>query len=248
MMVRACVSPARSPAAPLLPEPWSAVTGLVALALFGFEVFYFYRRMRGVKVATGVENLVGAVGTTVEPLDPEATSASRASFGKHALPRQYRRARSPRRGARRVDARGRNRGDASCSSALVAGRSRSSSLPSSSGRPASASCSADTCDTGRDPAGAVRGPPGGAARGRRADPRFRACARGRTLRVEAGSGRRGREQDRHDVPARSDARRAGRSESLDLLRRYTDTSIRLSESVPGSDEARRAQADGEVSP
>ncbi|MFL5973423.1 MAG: hypothetical protein ACJ750_13645 [Gaiellaceae bacterium] len=37
-----------------------------------------------------------------------------------------------------------------------------------------------------------------------------------------------------------------RSQSLDLLRRYTDTSIRLSESVPSSDEARRAQADGEV--
>ena len=37
-----------------------------------------------------------------------------------------------------------------------------------------------------------------------------------------------------------------RSQSLDLLRRYTDTSIRLSESVPGTDGARRAQADGEV--
>jgi hypothetical protein len=37
-----------------------------------------------------------------------------------------------------------------------------------------------------------------------------------------------------------------RSQSLDLLRRYTDTSIRLSDSVPSSDEARRAQADGEV--
>ena len=37
-----------------------------------------------------------------------------------------------------------------------------------------------------------------------------------------------------------------RSPSLDLLRRYTDTSIRLSESVPGTDGARRAQADGEV--
>ena len=35
-----------------------------------------------------------------------------------------------------------------------------------------------------------------------------------------------------------------RSQSLDLLRRYTDTSIRLSDSVPGSDEARRAEADG----
>ena len=37
-----------------------------------------------------------------------------------------------------------------------------------------------------------------------------------------------------------------RTQSLDLLRRYTDTSIRLSESVPSSDEARRAQADGEL--
>jgi hypothetical protein len=37
-----------------------------------------------------------------------------------------------------------------------------------------------------------------------------------------------------------------RSQSLDLLRRYTDTSIRLSESVPSSDAARRAEADGEV--
>ena len=55
----------------LLPEPWGAVAGLTALALFGLEVFYFYRRMRGVKVVTGVENLVGAVGKAVEPLEPE---------------------------------------------------------------------------------------------------------------------------------------------------------------------------------
>ena len=48
-----------------------SVAGLAALALFGLEVFYFYRRMRGVKVVTGAENLVGAVGKTVEPLDPE---------------------------------------------------------------------------------------------------------------------------------------------------------------------------------
>jgi membrane-bound serine protease (ClpP class) len=55
----------------LLPDPWGAVAGLAALALFGLEVFYFYRRMRGVKVVTGAENLVGALGKTVEPLDPE---------------------------------------------------------------------------------------------------------------------------------------------------------------------------------
>jgi len=55
----------------LLPEPWGVVAGLIALSLFGLEVFYFYRRMRGVKVVTGVENLVGAVGKAVEPLEPE---------------------------------------------------------------------------------------------------------------------------------------------------------------------------------
>lgn len=54
-----------------LPDPWNVVGALAALALFGLEVLYFYRRMRGVKVVTGAENLVGAVGTTVEPLDPE---------------------------------------------------------------------------------------------------------------------------------------------------------------------------------
>lgn len=55
----------------LLPAPWGSVTGLAALGLFGCEVFYFYRRMRGVKVVTGAENLVGAVGKTVEPLEPD---------------------------------------------------------------------------------------------------------------------------------------------------------------------------------
>ena len=55
----------------LLPEPWNVAATFAALALFSLEVFYFYRRMRGVKVVTGAENLVGAVGKTVEPLDPE---------------------------------------------------------------------------------------------------------------------------------------------------------------------------------
>jgi membrane-bound serine protease (ClpP class) len=54
----------------LLPDPWNVVAALATLALFGLEVLYFYRRMRGVKVVTGVENLVGAVGRTVEALDP----------------------------------------------------------------------------------------------------------------------------------------------------------------------------------
>ena len=55
----------------LIPEPWNVAATFAALALFSLEVFYFYRRMRGVKVVTGAENLVGAVGKTVESLDPE---------------------------------------------------------------------------------------------------------------------------------------------------------------------------------
>ena len=55
----------------LIPEPWNVAATFAALALFSLEVFYFYRRMRGVKVVTGAENLVGAVGKTVEQLDPE---------------------------------------------------------------------------------------------------------------------------------------------------------------------------------
>ena len=55
----------------LIPEPWNVAATFAALALFSLEVFYFYRRMRGVKVVTGAENLVGAVGKSVEPLDPE---------------------------------------------------------------------------------------------------------------------------------------------------------------------------------
>ena len=55
----------------LIPEPWNVAATFAALALFSLEVFYFYRRMRGVKVVTGAESLVGAVGKSVEPLDPE---------------------------------------------------------------------------------------------------------------------------------------------------------------------------------
>lgn len=55
----------------VLPDPWNVVAALAALAAGGLEVLYFYRRMRHEKVVTGVENLVGAVGKAVEPLQPE---------------------------------------------------------------------------------------------------------------------------------------------------------------------------------
>jgi membrane-bound serine protease (ClpP class) len=53
-----------------LPSPWNLVGALVSLGLFVLEVFYWQRRMRSHKVQTGVENLVGAVGTVTEPLAP----------------------------------------------------------------------------------------------------------------------------------------------------------------------------------
>jgi membrane protein implicated in regulation of membrane protease activity len=53
-----------------LPSPWNLVGALVGLGLFVLEVVYWQRRMRTRKVQTGVENLVGAVGTVTEPLAP----------------------------------------------------------------------------------------------------------------------------------------------------------------------------------
>jgi membrane-bound serine protease (ClpP class) len=53
-----------------LPDPWNVVGGLVSLGLFVLEVVYWRRRMRAHKVQTGVENLVGAVGTVTERLAP----------------------------------------------------------------------------------------------------------------------------------------------------------------------------------
>jgi membrane-bound serine protease (ClpP class) len=53
-----------------LPSPWNLVGALVSLGLFVLEVVYWQRRMRAHKVRTGVENLVGAVGTVTEPLAP----------------------------------------------------------------------------------------------------------------------------------------------------------------------------------
>ena len=54
-----------------LPWPWNLVASLLSLAFFAAEVAYWNRRMRGRRVQTGVENLVGSVGEVVEPLMPD---------------------------------------------------------------------------------------------------------------------------------------------------------------------------------
>ena len=54
----------------ILPDPWNVVGGVVSLACGVVEVTYWQRRMKRVKVATGVENLIGATGEVTTPLAP----------------------------------------------------------------------------------------------------------------------------------------------------------------------------------
>lgn len=53
-----------------VPSPWNLIAALATGALFAFEVAYWHRRVRGQRVRTGAENLVGSVGEVVEPLMP----------------------------------------------------------------------------------------------------------------------------------------------------------------------------------
>ena len=54
----------------ILPDPWNVVGGVVSLACGVVEVTYWQRRMKRVKVETGVENLIGATGEVTAPLAP----------------------------------------------------------------------------------------------------------------------------------------------------------------------------------
>ena len=53
-----------------VPSPWNVIGAVVTGAVGLFEVVYWQRRMRGEKVQTGVENLVGATGEAAERLAP----------------------------------------------------------------------------------------------------------------------------------------------------------------------------------
>jgi membrane-bound serine protease (ClpP class) len=54
----------------VVPSPWNVIGALATGALGVVEVVYWQRRMRGEKVQTGVENLVGATGEAAERLAP----------------------------------------------------------------------------------------------------------------------------------------------------------------------------------
>jgi membrane-bound serine protease (ClpP class) len=53
-----------------VPWPWSLLAALLSCFAFVGEVAFWQRRIRGRKVQTGVENLVGSVGEVIEPLRP----------------------------------------------------------------------------------------------------------------------------------------------------------------------------------
>jgi membrane-bound serine protease (ClpP class) len=54
----------------VLPSPWNVIGGLASLVLGVGEVTFWQRRMKGEKVQTGVEHLVGATGEVSEQLAP----------------------------------------------------------------------------------------------------------------------------------------------------------------------------------
>ena len=54
----------------ILPDPWNVVGGVVSLACGVVEITYWQRRMKRVKVTTGVENLIGSIGEVTAPLAP----------------------------------------------------------------------------------------------------------------------------------------------------------------------------------
>ncbi len=54
----------------VLPSPWNVVGAIASGALFVLEITFWQHRVRGQKVQTGAEKLVGATGEVTEPLSP----------------------------------------------------------------------------------------------------------------------------------------------------------------------------------
>ena len=54
----------------VLPDPWDVIGGLVSLACGVVEITFWQRRMRRVKVTTGVDNLIGSIGEVTAALAP----------------------------------------------------------------------------------------------------------------------------------------------------------------------------------
>jgi membrane protein implicated in regulation of membrane protease activity len=55
----------------LLPSPWNIVGFAISLVLFGGEVLFWNRRVRGQRVRTGIDTMEGAIGTVLSPCLPD---------------------------------------------------------------------------------------------------------------------------------------------------------------------------------
>jgi membrane-bound serine protease (ClpP class) len=55
----------------LLPSPWNFVGFVVSLVLFGGEVLFWNRRVRGERVRSDISTLVGETGTVLSPCRPD---------------------------------------------------------------------------------------------------------------------------------------------------------------------------------
>ena len=53
-----------------LPSPWNIVGAAISLGLFGGELLFWNRRVRGERVRTGVVTMVGETGTVLSPCRP----------------------------------------------------------------------------------------------------------------------------------------------------------------------------------
>lgn len=55
----------------VLPSPWNVIGFLAGLVAFGGEVVFWNRRVRGKKVTTGADTVIGESAVVVSPCRPE---------------------------------------------------------------------------------------------------------------------------------------------------------------------------------
>jgi len=79
-----------------VPWPWSLLAALLSCFAFVGEVAFWQRRIRGRKVQTGVESMVGATGEVIEPLTPRGQIRVRGELWQARAPAEVPRGASVR--------------------------------------------------------------------------------------------------------------------------------------------------------
>ena len=72
----------------VLPSPWNALGFVACLLLFGGEVVYWNRTVRGRRASAGAETLVGQTGSVVTACLLKVRCVSRARSGKRVARRE----------------------------------------------------------------------------------------------------------------------------------------------------------------